>query len=204
MDDDTRSEQRLSFSDLQLFANDDENQNPVSSSPYNSSHFNQDNFLGFFIEESLSFDTPKSGIIFCGKVIDTSTDAQNPNPKMKASSKKNNNVGGLARSSDISRSNSFHAFIKNGQVSKLASSSKSRWQVFVGSDRYPKKMELSDIRSRQRRRSHGSEIKDKRDGQWFSGLIRVLGCNGGFNYDENEMTMSRFHYFFLLKPKISS
>ncbi|GJU27336.1 hypothetical protein Tco_1165957 [Tanacetum coccineum] len=29
MDDDTRSEQRLSFSDLQLFANDDENQNPI-------------------------------------------------------------------------------------------------------------------------------------------------------------------------------
>ncbi|PWA95994.1 hypothetical protein CTI12_AA029580 [Artemisia annua] len=196
MDDDTRSEQRLSFSDLQLFANDDENQNPIISSPYNSSHFNQDNFLGFFIEETLSFDTPKTGIIFCGKVIDTSTDTQNPNTKKKASSKKNNNIGGLPRrnSDSISRSNSFQAYIKNEQVSKLASSSRSRWQVFVGSDRFPKKMELSDIRSRQRRRSHGSE-KDKRDGNLFSGLIRVLGCNGGFNYDENEMIKSSLRYF---------
>ncbi|KAI3748638.1 hypothetical protein L6452_11877 [Arctium lappa] len=191
MDHDCR-EERLSFSDLRFSSDDlqvdskifsdDENQSYISSS---SSSFNQD-FLGFFSEEwsttstSISSDTP-DGIIFCGKVIQTSTN-------IKTDSRKNKNNYDSKSSSYTPRSSSLSGKKKDdgykndvlaqSKILACGSSTKSRWQVFLfGSDRFPTKMELSDIRSRQLRRCYGGEEK-KSGGKRLWELIRVLGCVG--------------------------
>ncbi|KAJ9539947.1 hypothetical protein OSB04_026453 [Centaurea solstitialis] len=73
------------------------------------------------------------------------------------------------------------------RTSKLACSSKSRWQVFLfgsGSGRFPRNMELSDIKSRQLRQIPSTLPTEKGGGKRLTWLIRVLGCGGGFNFDD--------------------
>ncbi|CAI9273467.1 unnamed protein product [Lactuca saligna] len=157
---------------------------------------------------SISSNAPDD-IIFCGKVIYTSKSNQTLNPKKKTDSEnktdsKNNKSSIMGRNSNsfssfsnghsslsTSRLNSFPILWRKKKdnkrndvllqrTTKLACPSKSRWQVFMfGSGRFPMKMELSDIRSRQKRRSHSGE-EEKIGGKQLSGLIRVLGCGGGF------------------------
>ncbi|KAI3748641.1 hypothetical protein L6452_11880 [Arctium lappa] len=222
---DSDREEVLSFSDLRfssddddlqmdskVFSTDENNQNSViSSSP---SFFNQD-FSGFFSEElwstttaaPISSNTPDD-IIFCGKVIQTSTNTQIPNPKNKTDLKNNNksnyhsrcnsdsscncSINGHSSSSSssfTSISRKKHDRYKNDvlaeRTSKLACSSKSRWQVFMfGSGRFPTKMELSDIKSRQLRQIPATMSMEKGGGNRLTRLIRILGCGGGFNSDD--------------------
>ncbi|KAI3520102.1 hypothetical protein L1887_09326 [Cichorium endivia] len=174
------------------------------------SSFNHD-FLGFFSEEwsntttSISLNAPED-ILFCGKMIHTSKTNQTSNPKDKTDTKNNRSI--INQNSDsfskffnghsslsTTRSNSRPMSGRKKEdnrkndvlaqrTSKLACPSKSRWQVFMfGSGRFPTKMELSDIRSRQLRRSLSGE-EEKTGGKRLSGLIRALGCGGGFSDDE--------------------
>lgn len=205
-------EERLSFSDLQFFSDDlqveskvlsfDENKNPISSPT------NQD-FLGFFLDGNRKPNALEN-IIFCGKIIDPSRNNQNPNHDNKTNIKKitksdlpiwNSGSNNGRSSSCNSRSRSLSAsWIKNNnydkkeKTSKLSCSSKSRWHVFMfGSGKFPKKMEMSDIRRRQLQWSRwGQEEKSNEKQLYLSGLIRALVCSGGF--DDNEMIKGSVGY----------
>ncbi|KAL4576423.1 hypothetical protein LXL04_012516 [Taraxacum kok-saghyz] len=207
-------EERLSFSDLQL-SSEDQADGKQSSFSTSSSSPNHD-FLGFFSANwSDSVPSISSGahedIIFCGKVIHSSSKTnQTSDPKKKTDSEintyfKTNKSSIIRRNSDsfssfsngdsslsTSRSSSLpiswrkkeeskKSDVLAQRTSKLACPSKSRWQVFMfGSGRFPTQMEMSDIRSRQLRRSNSGE-EEKTGGKRLSGLIRVLGCGGGFS-----------------------
>ncbi|CAH1438479.1 unnamed protein product [Lactuca virosa] len=72
---------------------------------------------------------------------------------------------------------------------RLDSPGKTKWQVFAfgfGSSKFPKKMELSDIKSRQQTSTTiadgGEDGSDRRKKRWWR-LIDVFRCGGGYDGD---------------------
>ncbi|KAK1409551.1 hypothetical protein QVD17_36077 [Tagetes erecta] len=92
---------------------------------------------------------------------------------------------------------------RSSSLSVMASKSKSRWQVFMfgfGSGKFPTKMDLVDIKTRQLRTKEVQNVdninnngvcRDINDGRMMSGkkvwwrLVDVLGCGGGYDQRNN-------------------
>ncbi|CAH1438480.1 unnamed protein product [Lactuca virosa] len=205
------ADETLSLSDLHIKddAIDSEevskaNHSSSSSSSSSSTSFDQ-NFLGFFSEEwsrDPSYNASPENFIFCGKVVSSKTSIAGIR---KTETK--NQVSPLFRSSSDSfrfmplktaskpstpRSKSFPNRLPK------SSSCKSKWQVFMfgfGSGKFPTKMDMSDIKTRQFRRKSTvtvsqwvddgkDECVGRRSGKkgWWR-LVDVLGCSGGYDKD---------------------
>ncbi|KAJ0470527.1 hypothetical protein HanRHA438_Chr14g0674481 [Helianthus annuus] len=97
---------------------------------------------------------------------------------------------------------------RSRSLSVMASRSKSRWQVFMsgfGSGKFPTKMDLIDIKTRQLRSKSTAKVSQHVDhvGTDDSGgrrvrktvwwrLVDVLGCGGG--YEKNNMVVDQGIY----------
>ncbi|CAH1438478.1 unnamed protein product [Lactuca virosa] len=167
-------------------------------------------FFGFSNEEwshTTSFDTSPEHDNF-GRKLDSSKppisddDVNKPTAKVKETNpifRSSSSSFKYMRRKTVSRpSTSRSMSVTVMERSRMASKSNSRWQVFMfglGSGKFPTKMDLSDIKSRQlRRRSTpemdlGDVIKsrqphDQRSGKkaWWR-FVDILGCGGGFVRD---------------------
>ncbi|KAF7133284.1 hypothetical protein RHSIM_Rhsim09G0153600 [Rhododendron simsii] len=161
MDDQDETEETLSFCDIPIYSSESadwetsskENQS-LSSSSTSSSSSDQDLFEFFSEEWSNSSTYPVQNIVFCGKLIipfkepEISTDTTH-NLERKSPQKPRKKLANKAAKSGG----------KNGfcvrKVLFWGSPAKWRWNLLacgLGA-RFPAEMELSDIRSRQRKRS---------------------------------------------------
>ncbi|KAI3748642.1 hypothetical protein L6452_11881 [Arctium lappa] len=190
-------DETLSLSDLQM-----EEDTTVSSEEVNQA-FYQD-FFGFSNEES--------GINTSNKKSPTKIVSSNPpvvvsdvdkvskravNPMFRSSSGSFRYMRlKIASTTGTWRSKSVSVMEK----SKMVSKSKSKWEVLLpglGSGKFPKKMDMSDIKSRQLRRqisttdristvsSVDQYVRSWKKGWWR--LVDVLGCGGGYVRDTKEM-----------------
>ncbi|KAF7131498.1 hypothetical protein RHSIM_Rhsim09G0153700 [Rhododendron simsii] len=191
MDDEDETEETLSFCDIPIYSsesadweNSSKEDQSLSSSSTSSSSSDQDLFE-FFSEEWSNFSTyPVQNIVFCGKLIipfkepelistDTTHNLERKSPQkpIKKLANKAAKSGG-----------------KNGfcvrKVLFLGSPAKWRWNLLacgLGA-RFPTEMELSDIRSRQRKRSQpvplflgGGGDKKVGGGKGLWAMIKSLG-----------------------------
>lgn len=89
---------------------------------------------------------------------------------------------------------------RSSSLSVMASKSKSRWQVFMsgfGSGKFPTKMDLVDIKTRQLQAQEVKNVdgvcREEGGGRMMNGkkvwwrLVDVLGCGGG--YERNNMVV---------------
>ncbi|MFS7900074.1 hypothetical protein Hanom_Chr14g01322261 [Helianthus anomalus] len=172
--------------------------NHSSMSSSSSSSLSEHDFSGFLTEEwskNTSYINSYENIVFCGKVVSSKPPiARDRNPETKSQ------TNTLFRSS----SDSFR-FIRLRTASRTVTSRsksmpnglssfplKSRLMVFMfgsGSSKFPTKVDMSDIKSRQLRQQSTSTVSGRIDGgtsgktnRWWR-VVDVLGCNGGYERD---------------------
>ncbi|KAJ0470529.1 hypothetical protein HanIR_Chr14g0719741 [Helianthus annuus] len=181
MEDDTIDSEQLS------------NPNHSSMSSSSSSSLSEHDFSGFLTEEwskNTSYINSYENIVFCGKVV--SSKHRNPETKSQTNT--------LFRSSSDSfrfiRLRTASRTVTSGSKSMPNGSSsfpcKSRLMVFMfgsGSSKFPTKVDMSDIKSRQLRQQSTSTVSGWIDGGtsgktkgWWR-VVDVLGCNGGYERD---------------------
>ncbi|KAI3721368.1 hypothetical protein L2E82_32378 [Cichorium intybus] len=206
------AEATLSLSDLHIkgdtIDSEEVSKANQSSSSSSSSSFDDD-FLGFFSEEwsrDPSHNTSHEDIIFFGRVVSIKTAV--------AGSRKTDTKG---QTSPLLRSSSdSFRFMRLRTASKpstprskslpnrvpSSSTCKSKWQVFMfgfGSGKFPTKMDMSDIKSRQFRQQSTVTVSQwvddgkkenlgRRSGKkgWWQ-LVNILGCSGGYEKENMEV-----------------
>ncbi|KAI3793414.1 hypothetical protein L1987_36033 [Smallanthus sonchifolius] len=177
--------------------------NHSSGSTSSSSSLSEQDFLGFFTQE-WSKNASSENIIFCGKVVSSKRLINAGDKKPEAKSQ----THPLFRSN----SDSFRFIRLKTGSRRIASRSKSmpnrsatsfpcksRLMVFLfgsGSSKFPTKVDMSDIKSRQLRQQNTSMVsaewvdggKEESDGGisgkkgWWR-LVDALGCSGGYERD---------------------
>ncbi|GKA62920.1 hypothetical protein Tco_0762439 [Tanacetum coccineum] len=193
------ADETLSLSDLQM---DDNDTTPCEEVP--QTNFFQE-FFGFDGDEwtpnTLENTSPRKLVSSTQLVLDDNVTKPTTTKKEKTNPVFRSNSGSfkymrfkMASSTGNGRSKS---------VSVMASKSKSRWQVFLsgfGSSKFPTKMDLDDIKSRQLRSESTTNTRKHVDiecvskeeetgGRRTSGmkvwwrLVDVLGCGGGYEKD---------------------
>ncbi|PWA95995.1 hypothetical protein CTI12_AA029590 [Artemisia annua] len=197
---DDEADETLSLSDLQM----DETDTTRSEEVTTQTNFLQE-FFGFDCEEwtpnTLENTSPRKLVSSTQLVLDVNVTKPTTTKKVKTNPVFRSNSGSfkymrfkMASSTSSGRSKS---------LSVMASKSKSRWQVFLsgfGSSKFPTKMDLDDIKSRQLRSESTTNTsqhvnvervskEEASGGRRTSGmkvwwrLVDVLGCGGGYEKD---------------------
>ncbi|KAI3799744.1 hypothetical protein L1987_35045 [Smallanthus sonchifolius] len=178
--------------------------NHSSGSTSSSSSLSEQDFLGFFSEEwskNASYINSSENIVFCGKVVSS---------KRPIAGDRKLETKGQTHPLFRSNSDSFRFIRLKTASRRIASRSKSmpnrsasfpcksRLMVFMfgsGSSKFPTKVDMSDIKSRQLRQQNTSTVsgwvdggKEESDGGtsgkkgWWR-LVDALGCSGGYERD---------------------
>ncbi|KAJ9539945.1 hypothetical protein OSB04_026451 [Centaurea solstitialis] len=197
---DDLEEDTLSLCDL-LIEEDIHLSSKTNSSSSSSSSSEQD-FLGFFTEEWVR--SSSENIVFCGKIV-SSTPVLLADKKQETKTQLNTHP--FRSNSDSFRYMRLKTAAKptTSRSKSLPSSSvssssicKSRFLVFMfgsGSSKFPTKIDVSEIKSRQLRRQstmaspsvNGGGKKEsggRKNGNkgWWR-VVDVLGCGGGYKRD---------------------
>lgn len=184
MNDQDETEETLSFCDLTIYSSDSadwesfskEDQSLSSSSTSSSSSSDQDLFEFFSEEWSNSRTYPSQNmILFCGKEI-TFKEPATQNLERKNPQKPRKRLANKAAKSGGKNRFCVRKVLFLGPVAKW------RWHLLACGlgVRFPAEMELSDIRSRQRRRSPpaalflGGGDKEAGGGKGLWAMIRAL------------------------------
>ncbi|KAK1409550.1 hypothetical protein QVD17_36076 [Tagetes erecta] len=146
-----------------------------STSSSSSSSLSEQDFLGFFTEELskniTSHNFPSENIVFCGKVVSKS--------QTDTLFRSNSDSLRLVRLKPVSRTTASRSqSMPNKSLSLFPC--KSRLMVFMfgsGSSKFPTKVDMSEIKSRQLRQQNSTMAGGKR-GWWR--VVDVLGCSGGY------------------------
>ncbi|KAI3748640.1 hypothetical protein L6452_11879 [Arctium lappa] len=198
----------LSLSNLQIHHNTTGSSELVNHTLY------QD-FFGFSSEEwspNTSYDNSPENIIFCGKLISSKRPISKDNMSKPTTMVEVTNsplfrsTSGsfrympfkIASRPNTSRSKMSLTFMERSRL-MASSKSKSRWQVFLfgfRSGKFPKKMDLSDIKIRQlRHQSTTTKVSSpsadlhvgweesvgrRTDKKGWWRVVDVLGCGGGY------------------------
>ncbi|KAI3721372.1 hypothetical protein L2E82_32382 [Cichorium intybus] len=171
-------------------------------------------FFGFSSEEwsrTTSYDTSPENVNFGGKLDSSKPSISNgevskPNTKVEETNPIFRSSSGsfryMRRKTVSTPSTSRSMSVTVMERSKVASKSKSRWQVFMfgfGSGKFPTKMDLSDLKSRQLRHEsttrmdfsdmtksrepHDQSVGQRSEKKAWWRLVDILGCGGGYERD---------------------
>ncbi|KAF7132325.1 hypothetical protein RHSIM_Rhsim09G0153800 [Rhododendron simsii] len=166
MDDQDETEETLSFCDIPIYSSEsadwetsskeDQSLSPSSTS---SSSSDQDLFEFFSEEWSNSSTYPVQNIVFCGKIIIPFKEPEISTNTVRNLERKNPQKPRKQVANEAAKSGGRNGFCVR-KVLFLGSPAKWRWNLLacgLGA-RFPAEMDLSDIRSRQRKRSQPAPL----------------------------------------------
>lgn len=166
-------EDTLSLSDLSMYYDQNVEYHVEDPSMSDEQDFE------FSSEMMISSTDSLNHVIFCGKILYVSPE------KIQILESMNQRRG-------------IHSGVRiEGKVSIMASKRKSRWYLFMfgfGSSKFPKEMQIKDLRRRKTSRLSKCNNYTNCDGYVgrrgmgkSQGLIRFLQCGGGINDSNNEI-----------------
>ncbi|KAJ9159959.1 hypothetical protein P3X46_025407 [Hevea brasiliensis] len=167
-------EDALSFCDLSDLCDIEiEPRNEIPGSPSN-----QEDFFEFSTSETKS-TIVDDNIIFCGKLISCRTEDYPRNPPLPSSITSSSSSPSLLSKNKINTSSSFSRHSSRSGTSRCPSANSRKHKVMIGLAKIPTKMELSDLRERQNRRTPppvlpvvDSGVSDSGKSHW--GLFRLF------------------------------